>query len=42
MRMENKGFKVETDSDENSEDVDGESGEEEKEGVKSETMKKME
>jgi hypothetical protein len=41
-RMENKGFKVETDSDENSEDVDGESGDEEKEGVKSEKIKKME
>lgn len=41
-RMENKGFKVETDSDEASEDIDGESGDEEKFGVKKEKVKKME
>lgn len=41
-RMENKGFKVETDSDEASEEVDGESGDEELNGVKKEKVKKME
>ena len=40
--MENKGFKVETDSDEQSEDVGEESGDEEGKGVKKEKIKKME
>ena len=41
-RLENMGHKVESDSDENSEDIDGESGDEEKTGVKKKEDKKDE